>query len=74
MRRAWVCFGLVALLVTLSTRPLAARDPLPQMPDYVFVIAPWEENLDVVVFGDVQPALIRFRVQAKYWYGSPPRA
>jgi Ca2+-binding EF-hand superfamily protein len=41
----------------------AAQEVLPEMPDYVFVIAPWEENLDVVVFGDVQPALIRFRVQ-----------
>jgi Ca2+-binding EF-hand superfamily protein len=63
MTRAWIISGLAALLVTLGTRPLAARQPLPEMPDYVFVVAPWEENLDVVVFGDVRPALIRFRGQ-----------
>jgi Ca2+-binding EF-hand superfamily protein len=63
MTRAWIIPGLAALLVGLSTRPLAAGQPLPEMPDYVFVVAPQEENLDVVVFGDARPALIRFRGQ-----------
>jgi Ca2+-binding EF-hand superfamily protein len=63
MMRAWIISGLAALLVALGTRPLAARQPLPEMPDYVFVVAPWEENLDVVIFGDARPALVRFRGQ-----------
>src|SRR5262249_41823494 len=63
MRPCAVWYGLAVLLAALSARPAAGREPLPELPDYVFVVAPREENLDVVVFGDVQPALIRFRVQ-----------
>jgi Ca2+-binding EF-hand superfamily protein len=61
--RAWVWCGLAVCLSGLGPPPLAAREPLPEMPDYVFVVAPEEENLDVVFFGEKRPTLIRFRAQ-----------
>jgi Ca2+-binding EF-hand superfamily protein len=63
MRRCPVWYPLAVLLAALSASPAAGRDPLPELPDYVFAVAPEEENLDVVVFAPVQPVLIRFRVQ-----------
>jgi Ca2+-binding EF-hand superfamily protein len=63
MRPLWAWYGLGILLAIALAAPAPARDPLPEMPDYVFVVAPREENLDVLVFGDARPALIRFRVQ-----------
>ena len=71
-RAGWPCAVCVALgnftfwltLVLLLAAPgvTPAAPPL-ELPDYVFVVAPEEENLDVVVFGASRPALIRFRVQ-----------
>jgi Ca2+-binding EF-hand superfamily protein len=63
MRLCPVWYPLAVLLAALSASPAAGRDPLPELPDYVFAVAPQEENLDVVVFAPVQPVLIRFRVQ-----------
>jgi Ca2+-binding EF-hand superfamily protein len=51
----------LVVLLALSV-PAPAAPPL-ELPDYVFVVAPEEENLDVVVFGATRPALIQFRVQ-----------
>ena len=62
--RAWMSWlALAVLLAARGVPPAAAKEPLPELPDYVFVVAPEEENLDVVVFGVSRPALIRFRVQ-----------
>ncbi len=54
---------LLTVVVLLAVAGLAPAAPPLEMPDYVFVVAPEEENLDVVVFGASRPALIRFRVQ-----------
>ena len=40
-----------------------ADGPLPDLPDYVFVVPPEDENLDVLDFGEAGPTLIRFRVR-----------
>jgi Ca2+-binding EF-hand superfamily protein len=56
-------FWLALASLGMSTAFAFAKDPLPEMPDYVFVVLPREENLDAVVFGPVRAALIRFRVR-----------
>jgi Ca2+-binding EF-hand superfamily protein len=52
-----------ALAAALVATPAPAREPLPELPDYVFAVWPEEENLDVVIFGESRPALIRLRVR-----------
>jgi Ca2+-binding EF-hand superfamily protein len=66
-RAAWLLVAGAALSASVSVSllptPAAAQEAAAEFPDYVFVVGPEEEDLDVVIFGASRPALVRFRVR-----------
>jgi Ca2+-binding EF-hand superfamily protein len=61
---AGVAALVLAILLAVPARPrVLAKEAMRELPQYVFVVLPEEENLDVVYFGAARPTLIRFRIR-----------